>query len=332
MYWMPSGRRRRRSSRCDPGEIRGIKLETGLRFSYSSLTQDIICGPDAISGLGDYLGRVGSRRAMIVCGPSILRGSDVIQRVQHTLGERSVGLFSSVFPHVPVDVLQEAVAVAKDLRPDALVSVGGGSTHDTSKGIATLLAEGGDIHDYEVRFDPPDKISIPELPDEKIPTITVPTTMGAAEASTGFSVTDKALGRKVLISGQGNSSKFIFIDGKALATTPINILLSTAMGQFRIAVETVYSRRHNPISDALALHSIKMLVKHLPHCPKKDIDCLLNTKTAACMASLSGVGSRGSGAEYRHCSSRWSSLRRSPRRGKRNPVAPHNAVQPRGQR
>ena len=31
-----------------------------------------------------------------------------------------------------------------------LVAVGGGSTSDTCKGIAMMLAEGGDLHDYEV--------------------------------------------------------------------------------------------------------------------------------------------------------------------------------------
>jgi|TARA_B100000809_G_scaffold49690_1_gene44686 alcohol dehydrogenase class IV len=45
--------------------------------------------------------------------------------------------------------------LAKDSKPDALISAGGGGTHDTAKGIATLLGEGGKIHDHQVIFDPP---------------------------------------------------------------------------------------------------------------------------------------------------------------------------------
>ena len=91
----------------------------------------------------------------------------------------------------------------------------------------------------------------------------------------------------------GTIPRSILIDGKALATTPTSILVSTAMGQFRIAVETVYSRRHNPIGDALALHAITMLVHALPRCAAKDINDLLHIKTAACMASLANVGGLG---------------------------------------
>lgn len=272
-----------------------------LTFSYSNAGQDIIFSPDAISGICNSLDQVGAARAMVVCGPSILRGSDVVQRVQDALGERCAGLFSGVAPHSPVEVLEEAAAVATDLQPDALISVGGGSTHDTTKGVAILLAEDGNIHDYEVLFEPPDKVTIPDLPHEKLPIIAVPTTMGGAEFGRGGGgFTDKALGRKIIVSGQGTTLRTVLIDGKALATTPMSILLGTAMGQFRIAVETIYSIRHNPIGDALALHAIKMLVNYLPRCAERDLESLLQTKTAACMASLAGVGGLGLNTAIAH--------------------------------
>ena len=265
--------------------------ETVLQFGYSSLNQDWVCAPDAISGMGASLNRLGVSRAMVVCGPTILESADVVQRVQEALGERCVGLYPGVAPHSPVAVLDDAVAVARELGPDALVSVGGGSTSDTCKGIAVLLAEGGDIHDYEVLFEPPDRVFIPETPHDKIPIIAVPTTMGGAEISRGGGgFTDKKLGRKILASGEGTTPRLIVIDGRALATTPMSILLSTAMGQFRIAVESLYSTEHQPIGDALALHTIKLLVEHLPRCPDRDMECLLQVKTAACMVMLARPG------------------------------------------
>jgi alcohol dehydrogenase class IV len=268
-----------------------------LTYSYSSVAQEVVCAPDAISGLPGVLDRAGVTRAMVVCGPSILEKSDVVQRVQTALGDRCAGLFSGVAPHSPVHTLDEAMLLAEQLKPDALVSVGGGSTHDTAKGIATLLGEGGTIHDYQVGFEPPDKIILPDLSPGRVPIITVPTTMGGAEHSRGAGFADKDLGRKVLVADRGTIPASIVIDGQALATTPMSILLSTAMGQLRIAVETVYSTKHNPISDSMALHAISMLVKYLPPCPGQDgnldVDCLLNTKTAASLASLAGVGGLG---------------------------------------
>ena len=274
-----------------------------LEFTYRSLAQDIVCGPDAISGMGGILDRLGSKRAMVICGPSILEGADVVQRVQSALGQRWAGIFSGVAPHSPVEVLRRAVDAARELEPDALVSVGGGSTHDTTKGIALLLAEGGEIHDYEVQFTPPDKVFIPEAPHEKVPIVSVPTTMGGAELSRGGGgFTDKSLGRKILSSGQGTSHRVVVIDGKALATTPMPILLSTAIGQFRIAVESIYSTGHNPIGDAAALHAIKMLVEYLPQCKNGDLGVLLNTKTAATlpMLAMAAVGGLGMNTAIAH--------------------------------
>ncbi len=261
-----------------------------LTYSYSSVAQEVVCAPDAISGLPGVLDRAGVSRAMVVCGPSILEKSDVVQRAQAALGDRYLGLFSGVAPHSPVHTLDEAMRLAERLKPDALVSVGGGSTHDTTKGIATLLGEGGSIHDHQVIFEPPDKIILPDLSSDRVPIIAVSTTMGAAELSRGAGFADKDLGRKVSVADPGTIPRYIVIDGQALATTPMSILLSTAMGQLRVAVESVYSTKHNPISDSLVLQAISMLVKYLPQCPDLDVDCLLNTKTAAAMASLGSVG------------------------------------------
>ena len=55
-------------------------------------------------------------------------------------------------PHSPVATLDAAVAQARETGADALISVGGGSTHDTTKGVATVLGEGGRIHDYEAKW------------------------------------------------------------------------------------------------------------------------------------------------------------------------------------
>ena len=101
---------------------------------------------------------------MITCGPTILRACNVVPRVQEALGSRYVGVYAGVAPHAPVETVEEGVAMAKEVQPDVFISVGGGSTHDTTKAIATLLAEGGDIHDYAILFEPPDRITVPPTP------------------------------------------------------------------------------------------------------------------------------------------------------------------------
>ena len=264
-------------------------------YKYQPLRQDIICAETAIDALPAAVDALGGSRALITCGPTILNACDVVPRVREALGGRYAGIYAGVAPHSPVETVEAGVEVAKEAQPDILVSVGGGSTHDTTKAMATLLGEGGDIHDYEIIFEPPDKISVPPTPAPKLPIISVPTTMGCAEFSRGGGgITDHRLGRKLIIAGgESVTHRTVIIDGQALATTPLRILVSTAIGQLRIAIETVYATGHNPIGDGMALHAIRLLFDNLPRCQDGDIDVLLNTKTACAMASLASFGGLG---------------------------------------
>ena len=268
--------------------------DSPLQYRYNPLRQDIICSETAIDALPAAVDGLGASRAMITCGPSILAACNVVPRVQEALGSRCVGVYSGVSPHSPVETVEKGSEIAKELQPDVFISVGGGSTHDTTKAIATLLAEGGDIHDYEIIFEPPDRITVPPTPSPKLPILSVPTTMGCAEFSRGGGgITDHQLGRKLILAGEGVTHRTVIIDGQALATTPLRILTSTAIGQLRIAIETVYATGHNPIGDGMALHAIRLLFENLPHCKDGDIDTLLTTKTACAMASLASFGGLG---------------------------------------
>ena len=264
-------------------------------YKYQPLRQDIICAETAIDALPAAVDALGGSRALITCGPTILNACDVVPRVREALGGRYAGIYAGVAPHSPVETVEAGAEVAREAQPDILISVGGGSTHDTTKAMATLLGEGGDIHDYEIIFEPPDKISVPPTPAPKLPIISVPTTMGCAEFSRGGGgITDHRLGRKLIIAGgEGVTHRTVIIDGQALATTPLRILVSTAIGQLRIAIETVYATGHNPIGDGMALHAIRLLFANLPRCQDGDIDVLLNTKTACAMASLASFGGLG---------------------------------------
>lgn len=277
-----------------------MNLQAALSYTYSTMERHLVCKPDAIADLPGILDRLGARAAMIVCGPTILRHANVVQRVQAVLGQRCIGTFSGVLPHAPVEMFAEAIRMARDLRPAALVSVGGGSSHDTAKGLSTVLAQGGGIHDYATRFTPPDKVEFPVFTPDKIPVIAVSTTMGAAELSRGAGFADTTLGHKISVVDPWSQPRHILVDGQALATTPVSILQSTAMGQFRIAVESVYATGHNPIGDAMALAAIRTLTQRLPTCSAEDIDGLLHIKTAACMASFANVGGLGLNTAIAH--------------------------------
>ena len=49
-----------------------------LTFSYVNGSQEIICATDALTQIGDSLDKLGTERAMVICGPTILKSCNVV--------------------------------------------------------------------------------------------------------------------------------------------------------------------------------------------------------------------------------------------------------------
>ena len=62
-----------------------MEVANALSYTFNSVRHQMVCGPDAISGLPGVLERARASRAMVLCGPSILAHSDVVPRVQEVL-------------------------------------------------------------------------------------------------------------------------------------------------------------------------------------------------------------------------------------------------------
>src|SRR5712691_6876062 len=83
-----------RKSRHSPPSYHSLRLwpllHESLCYPYTPLHQHIICSATAIAALPATVDALGARRAMITCGPTILRACDVVPRVQEALGFRYV--------------------------------------------------------------------------------------------------------------------------------------------------------------------------------------------------------------------------------------------------
>ena len=55
-----------------------------------------------------------------------------------------------VQPNPTIEVVEECLKAAVALEIDVLVAVGGGSAIDTAKAVSIVLANGGQVRDYEV--------------------------------------------------------------------------------------------------------------------------------------------------------------------------------------
>jgi len=164
---------------------------------------------------------------------------------------------------------------------DTLFVIGGGSAIDTAKAARMCLANDGSpqevaalgltMRDHSSRF------------------IAAPTTAGTGSEVTEFAVFNKA-GEpiKIVFHSQDMAPYCALLDAELSVTAPASVTAAAGIDALTHAIEAFIAKRANPITDALALDSIKRLIKFLPvaytepSCLEARDECL----TASCQAGF----------------------------------------------
>src|SRR4051812_49214981 len=76
-------------------------------------------------------------RVFVITGRTLLEETDLIRRVEVTLGDKLMGTFSGMSEHTPGSAVEKAAEEAEEA--DLLVGVGGGSVIDGTKAVAVRL-------------------------------------------------------------------------------------------------------------------------------------------------------------------------------------------------
>ena len=272
--------------RSGDGAVAAPLVRPANWLDYRNTGTRVVLRPGAIDDLGAEVAALGCKRVMLICGPNTRR-SRLFARATASLGDRMAVLLDRVVEHSSTVLVTEGAEIAAGEHVDGLVAVGGGSASDTAKGIAILLGEGGRIEEHASRFEPPDRFYPKDLPAPKIPVIAVPSTASAAEVTPGLGLRDQQ-GRKLLFWDNTLASRLIILDPEANVDVPASVMATTAMNGFAHCAEGLYSRLRNPISEALALHGIRMFSQWLPAMVEHpdDIDARAGVLAAAHLSGM----------------------------------------------
>lgn len=231
-------------------------------FAYLPL-QRVVHGVGAAAQLAREADRLGARRMLLVTGTTLATKTDLPARVRAILGGRVAATFTDTAQHVPRDAVRAGVSVARAIGADAVVSLGGGSAIDCAKAIALLLAEGERWDDCRVVFELPDTLRVPALPAPKLPHLAIPTTLSGAEFTHIAGVTRADAGVKQIFLDPQLVPRAVFLDPAFTLATGPGLWASTGIKALDHAVESVYSVKHNPFTDALCLDAVRLLFAHL---------------------------------------------------------------------
>ena len=227
------------------GEYHFTRLET------------VIFGAGKVDSLGKELERRGAKRALIVTGKTLGR-SKLLDKVKSAAGSALAGVFAGAAQHVPSKTVVDLVAEGRRVEADTMISFGGGSPIDTVKNAAMILM-GGRAGSRTIDFSAPT-----ETPSgREILHIAIPTTLSAGEFTPGGGVTDEASKVKGGVSDPRLQAKTVILDPALTVETPAWLWASTGMRALDHAVESIYSTRHQLVTDTLGARAITLLNSHL---------------------------------------------------------------------
>jgi len=253
----------------------------------------VMQGAGCLDHLGRELARLGSHRAVIVCGASIENGP-LVDMARQAMGSRLAGLHARVRTHSPLPAVQEATEELRRLKADAVVAIGGGSAIVTARAAAILLAENADIGALCTQPDAGGELKSPKLAAPKIPQFVIPTTPTTAIAKAGSAVLDPVANARLALFDPKTRAQAVFLPPEAIESAPRALFASAGVNTLTLAVEGLLSRQENPLSDALLIHAVRLMRKRLPHAMESDDPGMRADLMAA--AILAGLGSDFTGA------------------------------------
>jgi alcohol dehydrogenase class IV len=223
--------------------------------------EKVVSGAGAIQKIGEELARRGVGRALVVTSASLGR-SRLLDRVRGALGSRCTAVYAGAAQHAPAGRVRELSATLERSGSDAVVSFGGGSVIDSAKVAVASRLNSRDMTREAGALDFARAFTGASGPG--FVHIAVPTTLSAGAFTPGGGVTDEETRVKRAVIDARLQPCVVIHDPELCVETPDELWISTGIRVLDHAIEAIYSKRAHPLSSALAVRAIRMIVEHLP--------------------------------------------------------------------
>jgi alcohol dehydrogenase class IV len=251
----------------------------GIRFGAGAITQL----PEVISGLN-------KSKVLIITDPGVA-AAGVLAKVEAILksaGIQSVS-FAEIKPNPNTILIDAAAKVGIEFGADTVVALGGGSSLDSAKGVALVVANptfSSAAFNYSIT---------PEKP--ALPIIAIPTTSGTGSETNSWGVIDDPIRQCKFYVGDASTTPVVAIlDPELTVGLPPRPTAGTGIDALTHAIESLTSKGSTVVSAAYAHQAIKLISKSLPVAFKdgKNLDArgdmLMGAHLAGLALTLSGLG------------------------------------------
>jgi alcohol dehydrogenase len=227
---------------------------TGASWTYFNPVR-VVFGRGSSSRLPELVGE--SRVALVTTRGFRRRGATTA--IEEGFGARLAAVIDDVKPNPDVSDVESQAARLHEGGPEVLVAFGGGSTIDTAKALAALLAAQpgtrlAALLRGEARADAP-----------ALPVVGVPTTAGTGSEVTPFAtVWDHHEKKKHSLAGDDLFPKLAVLDPDLTLGLPAELTIASGLDAVSHALESTWNRNATPASLALARQSLELSIRALP--------------------------------------------------------------------
>jgi alcohol dehydrogenase class IV len=223
----------------------------------------VLHGPGSVAGLPEVLDP--QEKYLLVTDQGI-SNSGLTGRVCELMTATGIG--HEVFDRVGVDPdvanVEDAVAHARRTACTAVIGMGGGSSLDAAKAVATRLAWPTPLVEYGRGT---------EVPAPIAPLVAIPTTAGTGSEATRVAViTDPDQNEKMAIRGDALLPRIAILDPDLLATLPPRIAAECGADALTHAIEACVSRNADLWTETRALSAIRLIGEYLPRLVENPAD------------------------------------------------------------
>ena len=200
----------------------------------------------------------GFKKALIACGPSILKHG-VVAKVTDLLDAEGLeyAIYSDIKANPTIENVQAGVEAFKAAGADYIIAIGGGSPMDTAKAIGIIVnnPEFADVRSLE---------GVAPTKKPCVPIIAVPTTAGtAAEVTINYVITDVERRRKFVCVDPHDMPIIAVVDPEMMDSMPKGLTASTGMDALTHAIEGYTTKAAWEMTDMFHLKAIELISKNL---------------------------------------------------------------------
>jgi maleylacetate reductase len=276
-----------------------------LRGAYRyPLMDGVIFGTPYAEAVAGEVDRLDARAVFIIASGTLVRETDLVERLRGALRNRFAGLCAKIAAHTPRADVVSAANAAREAGADLIVTLGGGSVTDAAKMVGLCLGNGitrpGDLDNLRAVIAADGTVRRPAVKPPAVRMVAIPTTLSAGEFSAGAGCTDTEHHIKESFAHPQMIPRTVILDPVASVPTPEWLFASTGIRAVDHAVEDICSVDGQPLSEGAAFHALRLLGRGLPavKTDAADLDARLDCQIGAWLSMVGSQSGVSKGASH----------------------------------